>query len=553
MLERKQAVHPTAITGSLMPRSAGQSPSPGTPNDVGLDRRRFLSASSVLGAGFALSGGVSASPAHAAADKPARRPSERTADVVTWDALRLARAIGRREVSCEEVMEAFLGHIARVNPHVNAIVGMQDPEVSLKQARERDRQLRRGEYLGWMHGLPHAVKDLSAAKGLPWTEGSPVHQDRIATSDDLFVQRIKAAGALVIAKTNTPEFGLGSQTYNSVWGTTGNAYDPTRTAGGSSGGAASALALRMLPVADGSDYMGSLRNPAAFNNVIGFRPTWGRVPSPGFVAQMGVAGPMGRTTADVAALLSVMAGPDSAAPLGIDQDPGVFSRALEHDFAGARIAWVGDWSGYLAFEDGVLDVCRDAFGAFESIGCRVDEATPDFPPEDIWRTFLVWRWWANLGLNDLYADPARRKQMKPEAIWEVQQGRRLSALDVSRAVAARDRYYRSVLRLFDTYDYLLAPTAQVFPFDKTVHWPTTVAGRPMDTYHRWMETVVPWSLSGLPVIGVPGGFGRQGLPTGLQLIGRHGADLSVLQLAHAYEQATSWADRLPPLLTEGLA
>lgn len=516
-------------------------------------RRGFLSVSGATGAGLALSTATAVSPAHAAAEGSAPGVSARTYDIVALKARALSRAIRRRDLSCEEVMEAYLEHIASINPQVNAIVGMQDPELSLQQARKRDRELRRGDYRGWMHGLPHAVKDLTAAAGLPWTEGSPIHRDRVATTDDLFVRRIKSAGAVVIAKTNTPEFGLGSQTYNAVWGTTGNAYDPTRTAGGSSGGAASALALRMLPVADGSDYMGSLRNPAAFNNVIGFRPSWGRVPSPGFVAQMGVAGPMGRTTADVAALLSVMAGPDASAPLGVDEDPDGFTRALRRDFTGTRIAWVGDWGGHLPYEDGVIDLCRNALRAFEALGCRIDEATPDYPVEDVWRTFLTWRWWANLGLHSFYADPATREQLKPEAIWEIEQGEKLSALDVTRAVAARDGYYRSVLRLFDTYDYVLAPAAQVFPFDKSVHWPSTVAGRTMDTYHRWMETVVPWSLSGLPVAAVPAGFGRQGLPTGLQLIGRNRADFAVLQLAHAYEQATRWTSRPPKLLQEGRA
>ncbi|MEV5551326.1 amidase [Streptomyces sp. NPDC052309] len=520
-----------------MPRSAPQ-----TPPNPSLDRRRFLAASGALGTGLTLAGG--ATPAYA-------EPAKEADGLVAWDARRLSRAIRNRQVSCTEVMEAFLDHIERVNPQVNALVGRQAPEDSLAQARVRDRQLRRGEYLGWMHGLPHAVKDLSAAAGLPWTEGSPLYKDRVATTDDLFVQRIKAAGAVVIGKTNTPEFGLGSQTYNDVWGTTGNAYNPTRTAGGSSGGAASALALCMLPVADGSDYMGSLRNPAAFNNVIGFRPSWGRVPSTGFVAQLGVAGPMGRTTADVAALLSVMAGPAASAPLGIDQDPDVFVGSLERDFKGTRIAWVGDWGGRLPFEGGVLDLCRDAFGALESLGCHIDEATPDFPAEDIWTAFLTWRWWQNLGLHPLYADPEKRRLLKPEAVWEIEHGAGLSALDVSRAVAARDTYYRSLLRLFDTYDFVLAPTTQVFPFDKDVHWPDTVGGREMDTYHRWMETVVPWSLSGLPVVNVPAGFGEAGLPTGLQIIGPNRADRAVLQLAHAYEQATPWTRRRPPLLTGG--
>ena len=428
-------------------------------------------------------------------------------EIVSWDATELSRAVASRQVSCVEVMEAYLEHIENLNPHVNAIVGAQDPELSLRQARDRDEQLQRGEHLGWMHGFPHAVKDLSAAEGLPWTEGSPLHRDRVAAQDDLHVRRLKAAGAIVVGKTNTPEFGLGSQTYNPVWGSTGNAYDPTLTAGGSSGGAASALALRMLPVADGSDYMGSLRNPAAFNNVLGMRPSWGRVPTPGFTAQLGVAGPMARTAADLALLLSVMAGPDESAPTSLPEGGERFTESLERDFRGTRLAWVGDWDGHLATEPGVLDVCRSSFAAFEAVGCEVAEARPDFAPEELWRTFLTWRGWANLERHGLHADPRTRESMKPEAVWEVEQGLALSALDLAAAAESRDRWYAALTDFFADYDFVLAPSAQVFPFDRDTHWPRSVGGREMDTYHRWMETVAPWSLAGLPVIGMPAGFG----------------------------------------------
>ncbi|MGW7517662.1 amidase [Streptomyces sp. NPDC054796] len=491
-------------------------------------------------------------------------------DIVSLDALELSRAIRRRDVSCVEVMRAYLAHIERVNPHVNALVAMRDPEESVRLAGERDRQLRAGEYRGWMHGLPHAVKELAAAEGLPWTEGSPLYADRVAASDDLFVRRIKDAGAIVIGKTNAPEFGLGSQTYNPVWGTTGCAYDPSRAAGGSSGGAASALALRMVPVADGSDYMGSLRNPAAFNNVLGMRPTWGRVPGPGFIAQLSVAGPMARTVPELAALLGVMAGPDPSAPLGAQGEPGVFA-ALARDLArdrdrggegdlgslvegegrgvgGARIAWVGDWKGHLATEPGLLELCRGSFAAFEALGCTVEEALPDFAPDKIWETFLTWRWWAALERYELYEDPAKRARMKPEARWETERGARLSALDITRAAHSRALFHEAVLKLFETYDYVLAPSAQVFPFDKDVHWPAEIDGRPMDTYHRWMETVAPWSLTGLPAIGMPVGFDARGLPMGVQLIGREHADLALLRLAYAYERETGWVSRMPPPL-----
>ncbi|MGW2370638.1 amidase [Streptomyces sp. NPDC001667] len=472
--------------------------------------------------------------------------SKAAAGLIHLDALKLSRLIKKRKVSCVEVMEAFLAHIERFNPQVNAIVALQDRKGLLAQARERDAQLCRSEYLGWMHGFPHAVKDLAPAKGLPWTEGSPVYRNRIADFDALFVKRIKDAGAIIIGKTNTPEFGLGSQTYNPVWGITKTPYDTSRTAGGSSGGAAAALALRMLPVADGTDYMGSVRNPAAFNNVLGFRPTWGRVPDPGFIAQMAVAGPMGRTVPDVAALLSVMAGPHLSAPLAMDDDPMIFTQCLERDFRGTRIAWTGDFGGHFATEPGVLALCRRSFAAFESIGCIVEDALPKFDPDRLWETFLTWRWWGNHRLYPLYMNPATRKMLKPEAIWEIKNGLKLSALDITRADTARNDWYKAVLELFEIYDYILAPSAQVFPFNANVHWPSEIDGREMDTYHRWMETVTPWSLTNNPVLAMPVGFNSHGLPTGVQLIGKHSADLAVLQLGYAYEQVTDWVHRVPP-------
>jgi Asp-tRNA(Asn)/Glu-tRNA(Gln) amidotransferase A subunit family amidase len=513
-------------------------------DEAALSRRRFLGASGTIGLGMAL-GGVPGGASVAAA-----RP-DHNADLVLLDAVDLSQLIRRRTVSCVEVMGAYLDHIEEFNPRVNAIVALQPRAGLLAQASERDRQLRRGEYLGWMHGFPHAVKDLAAAAGLPHTSGSPIYKDRIATTDALFVKRIKDAGAIIIGKTNTPEFGLGSQTYNPVWGTTTTPYDTSRTAGGSSGGAASALALRMLPVADGSDYMGSLRNPAAFNNVLGFRPTWGRVPAPGFIAQLSVTGPMGRTVRDVAMLLSVMAGPDAGAALDIEENPEIFTQSLRRRFKGTRIAWVGDFNGYLATEPGVLDLCVRSFDAFESLGCRVDAAMPDFSMTELWQTFLTWRWWSNLGSYDLYENPETRAQLKPELIWEIEHGIPLTALDISRANSARNSWYAAVVELFETYDFILAPSAQVFPFDADIHWPSSIDGRPMDTYHRWMETVAPWSLTDHPVMGMPVGFDRRGLPMGIQLVGRDNADLAVLQLAYAYEQATQWVGRVPPPMLSG--
>ena len=476
-----------------------------------------------------------------------------TSELVMMDALDLSNAIKSKQASCREVMAAYLDHIERLNPKVNAIVSLQDRDGLMKQSAERDAQLARGERLGWMHGFPHAVKDLAPTKGIRTTWGSPL-TDMVPDHDAIFVERLKKNGAIIIGKTNAPEFGFGSQTYNTVFGTTLNAYDQSKTAGGSSGGACVSLALRMLPVADGSDMMGSLRNPAAFNNVVGFRPSFGRVPDgPGeelYFAQLSCDGALGRSAADVAMLLSVMAGHDARAPLSLDQDPAVFAQPLARDFKGTRLGWLGNFGGYLQMEPGVLEVCRSSFKAFEGIGCTVEEARPDYPPEKLWGTWINLRHWLSAsGMLALYNDPAKRAKLKPEVQWEIEGGLKLTGLEVHAASKARSDWYRALGKLFEKYDYLLLPTAQVFPFDATIHWPKAINGVAMDTYHRWMEVVIPGSLSGGPIVSVPVGFSPNGLPMGMQIIGRHLADFAVLQLAHAYEQATHWVrDYLPPLL-----
>ncbi|WP_417661192.1 amidase [Pseudomonas sp.] len=474
-------------------------------------------------------------------------------ELVQLQAHELAERIRLRHVSCREVMSDYLAHIERFNPAVNAIVSLQPQEILLAQADERDSELARGEYRGWMHGLPHAIKDLSLTKGIRTTLGSPLFRDFIPENDGIMVERIRAAGAIIIGKTNTPEFGLGSHSYNPVFGVTGCAYDPSRTAGGSSGGAGAALALQLVPVADGSDMMGSLRNPAAFNNIIGFRPSQGRVPFDDsadlFIDQLGYEGPMGRSVRDVAMLLSTQAGGDSRSPLSISEPGTQFAGSLECDIKGAKLGWLGDFNGYLPMQRGVLDLCKRALTDFEALGCHVEDARSDYAPERLWDTWLTLRHWLVAGsLGGRYADPQQRKQLKPEACWEIEGGLALSAMDVYRASAARTDWYRAISRLFEKYDYLLLPSAQVFPFDKTLDWPKEIEGVAMDTYHRWMEVVIPGTLSGCPVANVPVGFNEQGLPMGIQIIGRHQADMAVLQLAHAYEQATRWYQRCPPPL-----
>jgi len=314
-----------------------------------------------------------------------RKPADNT-EIVNLDAIALARAIKSKQVSSVEVMTAYLDRIERLNPRVNAIVSLQPRDVLLKQAATRDAQLARGEYLGWMHGFPHAVKDLEPTRGIRTTMGSPLFRNFVPHEDSIMVERIRRAGAIIIGKTNVPEFGLGSQTYNPVFGTTLNAYDQSKTSGGSSGGAAVALALRMLPVADGSDNGGSLRNPAVWNNVFGLRTCFGRVPSlfnEVFIPSISVHGPMARTVPDLAMLLSVIAGYDARTPLSIRQDPAEFAQPLARDFKGTRIGWVRDFGGHIPFDPGVLDLCDGALKVLESLGCIVETATPDYPLDPV--------------------------------------------------------------------------------------------------------------------------------------------------------------------------
>ncbi len=474
-------------------------------------------------------------------------------DPTALSATELSTALHARTLSCREVMSAYLARIDRLNPVFNPLVSLQAPEALLSQADERDAQLRRGESMGWMHGFPQAPKDMAATAGLTTTLGFRGLATQVPARDAIMVERMRRAGAIFVGKSNTPEFGLGSHTYNQVFGTTRNAWDPSRSAGGSSGGAAVALALHLLPVADGSDMMGSLRNPAGWNNVYGLRPSFGRVPhGPAdevFFQQLGTEGPMGRNVADVAMLLSVQAGHDARVPLSLPGDGAAFTASLARDFKGTRVGWLGDFDGHLPMEEGVLDLCRGALGHFSDIGCTVEAAQPGFDMERLWRAWLTLRSFLVGGrLAPMHADAGHRALLKPEALWEIEQGRHLDAQAVYRASADRSAWHQALGRLFEHHDFLVLPSAQVFPFDAGLPWPREVGGRAMDTYHRWMEVVIGGTLAGLPVICVPAGFNAQGLPMGLQIMGRPQADLEVLQLAHAWQQATPFGDRLPPAL-----
>lgn len=484
-------------------------------------------------------------------------PSPSPACAITaLDASALSRAIHARQLSCREVMQAYLTRIADLNPPYNAIVSLQDGDLLLRQADERDAQLARGESLGWMHGIPQAIKDLCNTAGIATTMGSPLMRDFVPREDGLLVQRMKAAGCIVIGKTNTPEFGLGSHTFNEVFGVTGNAYAPTRSAGGSSGGAAVALALRLLPVADGSDFMGSLRNPAGWNNVFGMRPSQGRVPlwpaQDVWVTQLGTEGPMGRSVRDLAQLLTIQAGFDARVPLSI-ADGVDFTRPLDGlDNKKVRIGWLADLSGYLAMEPGILEVCQQGLQRLQSVGCAVQTAQLGTAPEAVWQAWLVWRRALVASrIAPFLLNPKNRALIKPEALWEHDQAARLTGTEFLSASVQRTAFYQHMLSLFEKHDFLALPVAQVWPFDARERWPSQINGVAMDTYHRWMEVVIYATFAGLPCISVPVGFDARGLPMGLQLIGKPQGDFELLQLAHAYEQAAQDVlQRQPPAMGE---
>ncbi len=507
-----------------------------------LSRRKVLG----LAAGATLGAAVQATPGRSAA---------RTNEIVLMDATVLSKAIHSRKISCTEVMDAYLDHIGQINPKVNAIVALQERQGLLALARERDAQLARGESMGPLHGFPHAVKDLQAVKGIRMTLGSPLMKDFVPAADGLMVERLRAAGALFIGKTNTPEFGLGSHTYNPVYGVTRNAFDTTRSAGGSSGGAAVSLALRMLPLADGSDYGGSLRNPAGWNGVFGFRTSIGRVPNDArdaWLPSMGVTGPMARNVTDLAMLLSVQAGFDARVPLSLEGDGSVFQQRLERSFKGKRVAWGADFKGHTPCEPGVLEVCKAATRTLEALGCIVEEAVPDFDYDALWQATIRLRGWQQgASILPYYNDPAKRSLLKPEAVFEIETGLRQSAHDITAASVVRTDWSQTMRRFFERYDFFIVPTAQVFPFDAAQHWPQEIAGQKMQTYHEWMKAALLVTMSGCPALAAPAGFNDRGLPIGIQIIAPNRQELSCLQLAYAYESALDAVKRrLSPLLKE---
>jgi amidase len=430
-----------------------------------------------------------------------------------------------------------------VNPAVNAIVTYL-PELARSGATAVDAALARGDDPGPLAGLPVVHKDLAVTKGIRTTFGSPIYRDFVPEVDAIIVERLKRAGAVTYGKTNTPEFGAGSQTFNAVFGATRNPYDLSRTCGGSSGGAAVALACGMAPIADGSDLGGSLRNPASFCNVVGMRPSAGRVPNwPAFSGwfPLSVVGPMARTVQDAALMLSAIAGPDKRSPLSLEESGALFARPLARGFKGTRIAWSADLGG-LPVQPEVTEVLNAQRRVFADLGCVVEDATPDLRDADeIFRVMRAWNF--ELCYGPLLQ--SRRSQMKDTVIWNIEEGARLSGPQVGAAESKRTLLFQRMREFMDDYDFLAAPVAQVLPFDVNLPHVTEINGIKMETYLDWMRSCYYITVTGSPAISVPCGFSRTGLPVGLQIVGRYRDDFGVLQIAHAFEQATGFWRRRP--------
>jgi len=475
-------------------------------------------------------------------------------DLAFLPARRLARLLRTRAVSAVEVVRAFIAQTEKVNPKVNAIVTFL-PEAALAAARRIDARRRRGGELPVLAGLPIAYKDMIATRGIRTTYGSPIYADNVPAGDHVLVERLTAAGTITIGKTNTPEFAAGSQTFNPVFGTTRNPWDLSRTCGGSSGGAAVAVACGMLPFADGSDLGGSLRNPGNFNNVVGFRPTPGRVPSYPTTdawATLSVLGPIARSVDDAAFLFSAMAGPDPRAPISIAEPGSRFAKPLARDFRKVRIAWWSSAGGRLAGDEDipvdarVTAVLERARRVFESLGCIVEEAHPDLRGAD--EVFRVLR---ALGFVQRCGPllEKHRSRMKDTVVWNVEEGMKLDGPRIARAMSLRSELYRRMREFMERYEFLCLPVNQVPPFPASEPYVTEINGVKLATYIDWMKTAYYVTVTSHPAISVPAGFTDDDppLPVGLQIVGRHREDFAVLQAAHAFERETRFGARRPPV------
>ncbi|WP_091223533.1 amidase [Geodermatophilus siccatus] len=460
-------------------------------------------------------------------------------------ATELAALIRSRQLSARELADACLARIDALDDRVNAVVTL-DAEGARAAADAADAALAGGEEVGPLHGLPVAHKDTHATGGMRTTWGSPL-ADTVPADDELVVARLRAAGAVRVGKTNVPEFAAGSHTFNPLFGVTHNPYRHGSSAGGSSGGAAAALAAGFVPVADGSDFGGSLRNPAAFCNVVGLRPTPGRVPTwPAAMgwSQLSVQGPMGRTVADVALVLSAMAGPDRRVPISLD-DPGApFAAPLPERLDGLRVAWAPDLGGRVRVDPAITSVLSQSVAVFEELGATVEADCPDLSgSDDVFGTLRAWVFDAT------FSDLARQHPdgLKESIRWNAALGAELTGADVARAEIAHTALYERVVGFFDRYDVLLAPTTQVLPFPVEQEYPTEIDGEPLTGYLAWMRSCTLITPTGCPALSVPGGFTTDGLPVGLQVVAPPRADRRVLEVGHAFERATRFGERRPPL------
>jgi amidase len=470
-----------------------------------------------------------------------------TDDELCWrPATELAAMVRGKEISARELLEAHLDRIDRVNPGLNAIVTL-DADGARAAADAADAALAAGEPLGPLHGLPIAHKDTHATGGLRTTWGSPLFRDAVPARDELVVARLKAAGAVRLGKTNVPEFAAGSHTFNPVFGATHNPYRHGLSAGGSTGGGAAALAAGLVPLAEGSDMGGSLRNPAAFCNVVGLRPTPGRVPtwpSPIAWSTLSVQGPMGRTVADVALQLSAMAGPDLRVPISLEAPGAVFAPPLDTDLTGLRVAWTPDLGGRVTVDPAIIDVLTATVGVFRELGAEVEGDCPDLSDaDDVFATERAWLYEA-MHLEKSRAHP---ELVKESIRWNAEMGANLTGPEVARAEMAHTRLYERMVEFFGRYDVLLAPTTQVLPFPVELEYPTEIGGVPQENYLEWMRSCTLISVTGCPALSVPGGFTADGLPVGLQIVGAPRADRTVLEVGHAFEQATGFGRRRPDL------
>ncbi len=453
---------------------------------------------------------------------------------VEWSARGQADAVRRREISARELLDLHLARIAERNPELNAIVSL-DEERAREGAAAADEHLAAGHPVGPLHGLPFAFKDTHEVAGWRTTYGSTIFADHVSTRDDLVVERIRRAGAVVIGKTNVPELAAGSHTFNRVFGTTRNPVDPSRSAGGSSGGAACALAAGMVPLAEGSDMGGSLRNPASFCGVVGLRPSLGRVPTWPSANQWettSVAGPMARTVGDVALLLSVLAGPDPRVPTALGEPGATFAPPVLGSLAGLRVGYSVDLGGLLRVDPAVAAVLEQAGRVLVGAGASVYADHPDLSlGDDTFRTLRAWHFQAS------YAGLLRDHPgvLKPSLAENIRAGEALSGADVARAYAQRTTLAATMREFFERYDLLVLPTSQVPPFPADQEFPTEIDGQPMPDYLAWMRSAYLVTVTGCPAISVPAGHTPQGWPVGVQLVAPHGADRRLLEIAAAFE------------------